>query len=502
MVHRFYPYGMRKNGFYIRRLLSLMFFTWMTLWLHAQNNLAFYPVNDQFNAAEFNPAFLASPEKFTFSIFPLAGLSISMNNQALLRDALMESRSGVISEDYYEDLFEKMLDKSSFHENVEATFLNFTYRSKKGFLNFRVKDRQFLEASINGEITNFIFKRDIYSAVVGRVQHFPVQSAHYREYSLGYSFASPDKRLTAGARGKLYFGKYSFYSSIDAFIGTQGGEYGLVTTGEANISFPGKTIRSLEDDTYTVDLSNENIKGYLFNAGNPGLGVDLGINYRVNEDVDLSFSVIDLGWIGWKKNLNSRKMDKVFPLYYATYGVDTLNGVPTITKRENYAYSNTFDFFDLEDDSASFSKPLPVSIYAGVKYQVSPGLYLSVTDRLVAMKNLSYNSLSLAATLDVNRQLTLSTGYSMIGNSHLNIPFALLFRHSFGQVYLGSDNLAFLFSPSRANYASVSFGACFYLFTHRNLLLKRSEYLPFYQPRKTIKNRSDGLIIKARKKEK
>lgn len=480
-----------------------MFFTLMAIGLRAQSNLAFYPFTDQFNAYDFNPAFLSSPEKFTFSIFPLAGMNFGMNNQALLRDAIAESRSGVISEQYYEDLFDRMLDKSSFHQYAEGVFLNFTYRSKKGFFNFRVKDRQFLNASIEGPITDFIFKSDIQSVTADKVQYFPVHAAHYREFSLGYSFASSDQRLTAGIRGKLYFGKFAFYSDINGYIGAQGNEAGLITNGKVNVSFPHRIVNSGDNDTYTVDLSYETIKNYILNAGNPGLGIDLGINYKLNEEVNLSFSVIDLGWISWKNNLNSRKMDnKRFPLINSSYDVSTWDGVTTIKKRDKLPYSDSFDFFDLEDDSASFSKPMPLTLYAGLKYELSPGLYLSVTDRFIAIKNLSYNSLSLAATVDVNKKLSVSSGYSIIGDSYFNIPLALLYRHSSGQLYLGSDNLTILVSPTKASYATVSFGACFYLFANRNLLLKRSEHLPFYQPRKTIKSGRSGLIIKARKKEK
>lgn len=479
-----------------------MFLTLMTLGLQAQSNLSLYPLDEHFNSFDYNPAFLTSPEKFTFSIFPLAGMNLTMNNQAILREAAKKSSSGVISETYYKDLFDRLLDKSSFHENVDATFLNFIYGSKKGFFNFRVRDRQFLNASIDGEVTNFIFKSDIRSVAIGKVQHFPVQAAHYREYSLGYAYTSPDKRLSAGIRGKLYFGKFAFYSYIEGSIASQAGEYGLYTRGMAYVSFPHKTIKSSNNDTYTVDLSNANIKNYLFNAGNPGAGIDLGIVYKIRPELSFSMSVIDLGRISWKKNVNSRKMESVFPFYYSTYGIDTISGVPTITKRENYAYSDTFDFFDLQTDSSTFHTTMPAMIYAGFKYLVNSGVSLSITDRYVAMKNMGYNSLSMAANLELNKNLSMSMGYSIIGDSYLNIPLALLFKQGFGQMYLGTDNLLFLLSPSKADYASLSFGACFYLFTHRNLLLKRSEYLPFYQPRKTIKNRGSGLIIKARNKEK
>lgn len=494
---------MKSILLYIQRLLLLMFVTLTTFGLQAQSNLALYPLEEQFNAFDYNPAFLSSPEKFTFSIFPMAGMNLSMNNQAILREAARKSSSGVISETYYEDLFNRLLDKSSFHENVDITFLNFTYRNKKGFFNFRVKDRQFLDASINGEVTNFIFKSDIRSAAIDRSQVFPVQSAHYREYSLGYAHTSADKRLSTGIRAKLYFGKFAFYSNIDGSITPiPGGDYGLQTQGKIYISFPGKTIKSSDADTYTVDLSNASIKNYLFNSGNTGVGVDLGVAYQLSPKVNVSMSVIDLGRIRWKKNLNSRIMDKQFPLAATSYGLDTISEVPTITKRENYAYSNTFDFFDLVEDSSSFQTTLPVTIYAGLKYLVNPSLSFSVTNRYVAMRGLGYNSLSLAANMELNKKLSTSIGYSIMGDSFFNIPFALLFKRSFGQMYLGTDNLLFIVSPSKADYASVSFGACFYLFSHRNLLLKRIDYLPFYQPRKTIINRSSGLLIKARNKDK
>lgn len=492
---------MKGTFFYIHQLLLLMLLTFITYGLHAQSNLSFYPLEDQFNAFDYNPAFLSSPEKFTFSIFPLAGMNLTMNNQAILREAIRKSSSGVISETYYEDLFDRLLDRSSFHENVDITFLNFTYGTKKGFFNFRVKDRQFLDASIYGEVTNFIFKSDGRSVALNQLQHFPVQASHYREYSLGYSYSSPDKRLSAGVRTKLYFGKSVFYSDIDGSIASQEDEYGLHTRGKVYISFSDKIIKSSDADTYTVDLSTTNIKNYLFNSGNPGLGVDLGIAYKINPLLSFSMSVVDLGSINWKKNLNSRMLDTLFSLPASSFELESISGVPTITKTADYAYSDVFNFSTLQiDSSSSFRTRLPTTIYAGLKYQVHPDVSLSVIDRYVAMKYLGYNSLSLVANIALSKKVSTSIGYSLIGNSYFNIPFALLFKHNRGQIYLGTDNLLFPFTLSKADYASVSFGACFYLFTHSNLLLKRIEYLPFYQPRKAIKNHRSGLLIKPRKK--
>jgi hypothetical protein len=120
---------------------------------------------------------------------------------------------------------------------------------------------------------------------------------------------------------------------------------------------------------------------------------------------------------------------------------------------------------------------------------------------MVVMKNLSYYSLALGTTIDVNKRFSLNTGYSLIGNSLFNIPLALLYRHNYGQIYAGTDNVNVLFTTTGPYEASISFGACFYLFTKRNLLLKRIEYLPFYQPRKSIRNRESGLRIKSKTNE-
>ena len=481
-------------------MLLIVFWTMTVQCLRAQHNLSFYPMRDQFNSFDYNPAFLSSPERFTFSIFPLAGFNLNANNQDILRDAKSKFLSGDVAREEYKGVFDKLMDRPSLHQSLEATYISFTYRSIKGFFNFRIKDRQFFGASLDGKLTDFIFKQDIRSVPLFEVYHYPAQAAHYREYSLGYSTTSRNKRLSLGLRGKIYFGKFAVYSSMEGFIGNRGNQYGLATTGLVNISYPADIILNPGTNTYNIHLTNSSISDYFWNKGNPGVGVDLGFLYRLNPSVNISMSVIDLGKINWKKNATTWDMTNAYPFYYATYGVEDVNGVPTITKREAYSYSDSFNFFGTRQESSSFSKALPATIYAGIDYEVRPGFTLGATNRYVVMKNLSYYSLALGATMDINDRLTLNTGYSCIGDSFYNIPLALLYRHQNGQIYAGTDNINILFTASGPYLASVNFGACFYLFKERNLWLKRSEQLPFYHPKKSIRNRETGLRVKSKSK--
>jgi len=461
----------------------------------AQSSLAFYPLTDQFNSFDYNPAFLTSHEKFTFSIFPLGGTSLGFNNQEVIRSMATKFLQGALSNQDYIDAFNNIMSKSSFRQNLESTLLSFTYRSDIGFFNFRIKDSEYFLASLKGDITKFIFKSGSQSAVVDQIQSLSAQSAHYREYSLGYTYKSKYERFTAGIRAKLYFGKYALFSNISGSIQNKSTDYVLKTSGLLNISFPSNTIYNPTDSTNAYYFKSSKIFEYLFNSGNLGMGVDLGINYHVTPVLTFSMSMIDLGKINWKSNVNSRGLNKEFTLPPSSYLHNTQGGVQTIAKTGNDPYFDTFDFRTFDYVYNTFSKPLPTSLYAGIKYQLNPGLSIDITDKFVAAKNLSYNSLATTATFDINKKFSICTGYSMIADASFNIPFALLYQGNFGQVFLGTDNLTSMVFPSSADYAGISFGACFYLFTHRNLSQDASDYNTFYKPRKIIKNPKTGLIM-------
>lgn len=465
----------------------------------AQPNLAFYPLDNQFNSFDYNPAFLTSRKKYTFSIFPLAGTSVGFNNQQVFKDMTSKFLSGEITNDDFREVFNSKVSQSTFLQNYESSLLSFTYRSKIGFFNFRIKESEYFMANLEGEITKFIFTTKINSATIGQSQYLPAQAAHYREYSLGYAYKSPSKRFSAGIRAKLYFGKFAFFSNVSGKIEKyQFNDYVLKTSGIVNVSFPANTISNPNDTAKSVNFSDKKqIFDYLFNTGNPGMGVDLGIKYDVTEALTVSMSIIDLGKIYWKTNLNSRINDGEYPLS-KPFVYTRVGEVETISKSEVYSYSDTFDFSRLSSDSSPFSKPLPTSLYAGLKYRFNPGFSLAITDRYIVLKDLNYNSLSVSANFDVNKKLSISSGYSIIGDSYFNVPVAFLYDGNFGQFYLGTDNLASIVNPSSPDFAGISFGACFYLFTKKNMYLKRSELTPFYQPRKIIKRRRTGLIIKAK----
>ncbi len=459
--------------------------------------MAFYPFESQFSSSDFNPAFLKSNHKFTFSILPLGGTNIGYNNQQVIRSLVSKVLSGITTDKDYRDILESMANRSTVNQNIESALLSFTYRSKYGFLNFRIKEVENFSVHLKGELTDFIVLPGIQSTVITKIQTLPAQAMHYREYSLGYSLPGTNRKLTAGFRAKLYFGKASFFSGLSGRIQNESGDYILKTDGKVMMSLPEVKILNEDGSTSTDSFTGRKVLDYLFNYGNKGLGIDLGINYRIVPNLSVSLSVIDLGKIRWKSKLNSKSFDVNFAFNKDSIKTE-LNtvGEEIISKKYDEPFIDPVskEFKPAVDRLTPFSGKIPLTFYSGLKYNISPSLMISLVDKYVMIKDLSYNSSSIMASFKLNSKISVSTGYAVVDKSFTNIPVAVLINKDFGQIYFGTDNLAAYVIPSASNFAGFTFGTCFYLFRERDKLIDPSEDFPFYQPLKHNRNRKNGLL--------
>jgi hypothetical protein len=454
----------------------------------AQPNLALYSLEEQFNSSSFNPAFLHPKEKFTISIFPFGGTSIGYNNQQIIKSLVKQTLSGISSDDDYKKVLQSLTDRSNFTQDLESTLLTFTARLKAGNFNFRIKEIQNFSTSLKGQLTSFIFNNDIQSAVIGQNQNLPAQAMHYREYSLGYSLPSRNHKFSAGIRAKIYFGKAAFRSGLSGSIQNNSNNYILRAGGKINLSIP--LVQTSQDggSASTFSLGGSNTMNYIMNSGNTGFGADLGIKYNINPKLDFSLSIIDLGRIDWKTNLNSKVFDGEYPISNKNISVN-ISGDGTEILTKNFNNSSFVDsipnIFEQTHDTTKFTTSLPMNIYAGIKYRISPKITISLVDRYMVLKDLNYNSFAVMTSFEINKMLSVSAGYATISNSYNNIPIALLFKEDWGQFFFGTENLLAFIIPSQADFAGISFGTCFYLFRNKNLSKSLSNNYPFYRKKGT-----------------
>jgi len=447
----------------------------------AQTNMVFYPTENQINSPTLNPAFLTSQDKFTFGIFPLSGMNVGYNNQLVIKNMLFKILNGNQTNNDFKDVFNSMVKLDLFYQRMENNIINIGYNSNLGSFDFRIRENMQLMTNLKGNFSEMVTNTSLQMLPQDiKQQTFPAIALYYREYSIGYAKEIIKEKLTVGIRAKVYFGKSSMVSEVSGTLSpTSANSLDLSTSGQLKISTPLKIITD-NNVLSAVELSDGfTIGNFLMNSNNTGTGFDLGFNYKLTPDLAFSASLIDVGSIKWSNNLNTMKF------------------VGSGTIKPGSANSPRVDNFDqlykIETDSLPFSTSLPTTFYAGLKYRVDPKLNISIVNRFTSIRPMSFNSLSVTGIYDVKKNLSISSGYSIIGNSYSNIPFAILYTGKAGQYYVGTDNLLSMIAPSVSDFSGIAFGMCFFLFRNRSLY-KQNEYLPFYKERKIMPVNRNGRI--------
>jgi len=348
---------------------------------------------------------------------------------------------------------------------------------------------------LKGQFSEFLMNSNFRTVTLNKPQTFPAHAMHYREYSLGYAREIIQNKLSIGVRAKIYYGKFSMNSNIQGEVSQRNPDYYLITRNQVQLSFPVTIVKNNQEQLSSVSQANNfTVGNYILNSGNIGTGFDIGITYQIAPDLVLSASAIDVGKINWKNNLNTMtfKGEYQFPKSYIAP-----SGNGTLTKNENVPteYETISDLYKIDIDTTSYSTKMPVSFFGGIQYQLNPWLNVGIVDRFIQKKYLSYNSLTLTGVFEIKKNIKITTGYAILGNSYTNIPLALTYQWKTGQYFVGTDNFLSFLLPSVSDFSGITFGMCFFIFRNK-IKYKEHEYLPFYNERKIISVNRTGLIKK------
>lgn len=468
-----------------RVFLILMYLLVSVLHGKAQTNMVFYPIENQFNSSNLNPAYIASQRQFTFSIFPMAGINVGYNNQRVLKDMLTKVLQGDQTNSDFREVFSSMMKLDLFYQKMETSLLYLGYNSDFGSFNFRVQENIQMMMGLKGEFSEFLTNSSSQSILVNNPQMFPAQALHYREYGLGYAREIMKGRLSVGVRAKLYFGKFSVSSDVQGEVAKRDDNFYLQIRDQVKFSFPMNVIQDSFGYLSSVEPTDDfSVGNYLTNSKNIGTGFDIGLTYKITPDLTFSASVLDLGKINWKNNLNRMTFDGEYP-FPQSFIVSSGDNI--LTKNEGFS-NETTDFSQLYkieiDKNSSFSTRLPTTIFSGLKYKLNPKVNISVVNRYIKVKDMNFNSLSATGVFDVKKDLTVSAGYAIVGDSYTNMPFAVLYNWHAGQSYIGTDNLLSFIVPSGSEFSGITIGTCFFLFRDKTKYKEQLEYLPFYKEKK------------------
>ncbi len=370
----------------------------------------------------------------------LSSLHMAYSNTAFTYKDLSEGNSWNL-----EQVESQMHRVDLYGSEVSVQLLALGRLYKSNYFSFSVDDRSHVYQTVPGNLAATLVHGNYPSA--GSYTAFNALKSYgiyFRQYTLGASrVISPS--LNVGLRLKLLFGKAGI-STGQSNIGlsTDENNFDLLADGNyrINSSFPLTVEQDANGNITGISINEIEYVSFLLNRGNPGLAMDLGIVYRYDPKLTLSASLLDVGGLRWRRDLNMINSTGTF-IYDEIESDGDLASMSFLEDMIDSLQSA----FDVTVTQQAYSSLLPSQLFLGGSYQLKEHLSLGVVNRNLFLRSKVYSSLTLMATADLKKRLLASLSWSYLNRSVRNIGAVLALQGKGFQFHLATDNLLGFFQP-------------------------------------------------------
>jgi hypothetical protein len=344
-----------------KKLMPLLFI-FFAIKICGQNKQILY------NFAELPQTLLLNPGaetnyKFHVGVPLLSGLSSEIGLKGFTISELFTVDNRPIN-DKVSDIFNKLTTKDHIKINAQIEVLSAGYRyDDKNYFSFGFyqeidaimyfpKDPITLITEGNSAYLNknFDISQVLYKADVFGVLHF------------GATRKVSDK-LTIGARLKIYSSALNLESTNNrGTFTTVNGTDNLYTHYLDNVNVNLRTSGLVENNEY-IDNPNSYL-GNTFLGSNLGVGIDLGFTSHLSDQLEITGSIVDLGFINHKKNIKNTFIKGDYKFEGIEFGYDSDNSI-------NYWNDLNEDFKEKVpsgDNQDSYISWRPTKLNASLKY--------------------------------------------------------------------------------------------------------------------------------------
>ncbi len=362
-------------------------------------------------------------------------------------------------------------NKNFVFESAALTVLEGGFKKDKNFFSLSLTEKEFAETYFDQNLVDLIYYGN--AQYVGQTYtsgYMGVGAQHYREVAFTYARDVSDA-LTVGATAKLLFGMSAIKTNgmnLQASSPANGEYLDVTATGRVDVSAPleytfyndpadptNSSNGYLESVNSVFDANN-----YFTNFSNMGFAIDLGFAYQVNDNFQLSVSMIDLGTIGWKTNTQSFIEQGQFR-YSGVELANPINSLPTsvsVSDSIDTLVDKLKSTFRPDTTTNGFSTGLPTKFYVGGDYLINDIFSVSGLARVRIYNNMVHSALTLSGNALLWDRLTLSASYSVMESTYDNIGLGIGYRGGPFQIYAAADNLISPFYPSKARNMNLRVG--------------------------------------------
>ncbi|MCB9232262.1 MAG: OmpA family protein [Bacteroidia bacterium] len=267
-----------------------------------------------------------------------------------------------------------MAEKNYIHTHVNTDLLSFGFRvAEKHYLHFNVTQKTDFRLGLPKQFLTLLWEGN--AGLLGKSGDFSTlgfDAQTYTEFGAGYSI-DINENLTIGGRIKYLNGLANVYTpKRELSLNTDSTYYTLTAATDFQLyATPG--ILNITPDSITLDDGfGDQITGNLPFGNNHGVGIDLGVNYKINDKIRVHGSIVDLGWINWSQNA---KIYSVPSASFVFNGIDVkpfvdngFNGLDSLGQEILDSLTGTFT---LTETQQSYWAPTFSQFYAGGNYYIN-----------------------------------------------------------------------------------------------------------------------------------
>ncbi len=486
----------RKSAQHIVFFMILFFFTKAGHPVVAQISAPLFMIPDNFYSQMANPSYMRSDEATTITLPFLSGFSFGNHGNIKLTDLIVVSESGspIVRFDRFAQFAKP---DNHIGQMLSVPLFYYSFPVEKGSMSFYYSENS---------STSVKFKKDAFDFVLNGNQNENYRSFDSREinlFALGYSeFAFGYARKlndswSVGARAKILFGE-AFASLSNWSYGLEtsddDGEVRLFSEGDGRLYSPLPLVLAERGKIDAVVFRNV-LQKYFFNFSNPGLAIDLGASWFIDEQNTITFAARDLGGIWFRKNA----MDVYQEGEHKFLGFDISGAVgspddPGYIDSELSVYYEKVkirDVFQPFTDTARFVQGLVPKTALHYQYNYSGKLMFGLTNQSIFAPYKFRNILS-ASSIQRSSLFSVFENISLHELKNVTIGAGVQFESDNFQAFVAIDNLLAMYYPANQRTYFLSFGTSFLLNSEKAALFgkrkkvngrngKTSDELPFYE---------------------
>ena len=413
-----------------------------------------------------NPAFHTN--EFGFFDFALGGINIDVQNVGLKYDRFFTfNDAGKPVQINLDKGLASLRDKNYLNANVAWDVFNCGRRTKHGFFTYTHRVRVMETFRYSKDLVSLLAKGN--AAYLGENNPANIDLGlavrGYMEFDFGYQMNLTEK-LSIGTRLKYLAGLADLKTNnVNIKLFTDPETYALSLLADADVRAALPLEISMVDGK--LQTGDFNLFGMFKNYG---LGIDLGGEYRINDQMGVAAAINDLGFISWKTNPIQLQagLNDAGPFYQD--GAFVFSGLTTeqvnnMMDDPNY-FSNLTnslpDYLDMSLEQAQrYTTGLNTSTMVRGYYDLTPEHRFSAQLMTYATGIGVRPALTLAYSGNYNKKYDVVGTYTMMGGSYDNIGIGASANVGGLVLYLATNNLLGFFNPVNRTQLNFQFGLSF-----------------------------------------